>query len=397
MNTQNQSETLDFGEDPVTSVDAKLAILSFPYSWAEIVEQEEKFKNEILDFGENPVTSVEAKLAILAFSYKWAEMVEREEKLQTEILDFGEDPVTSVEAKLAILSFGYNWADMVEQEEKSKNNRDIPRPQEYLDQTNFMTTTAEAGGSSTTELDKTKLSAFPLVEESKGLCDSNEANVYKDTSDANVFPEQKDSHPLQLGGKDKQDAAEANSDASRAKMASRIDNSVIQCMKRLVHIYDAKTGIVVGEIHAQYPQLEQNGPLNRAEFGSTVLKVSKTVDLKTTTTDGETASCSTDGSKTVACNIISGTTTSSIENRTKKIRGLEIIDTEISILSTEIAGPDIQESKNQETDAENEYFTKHPLMRLFLCGACSCTKKGKSKGTEKRGLFQRIRKFFHRN
>ncbi|XP_061194784.1 uncharacterized protein LOC133202942 [Saccostrea echinata] len=385
MNTQNQNEILDFGEDPVTSVEAKLAILAFPYNWADMVEQEEKLKNngDVLEPQEHLGQTNIMSTVVEAAGSSTAELA----NTKNEILDFGEDPVTSVEAKLAILAFPYNWADMVEQEEKLKNTGDVPGPQEHLGQTNVMSTVVEA------ELGNYKIPAFPLKEESKDFRDpklSNEAQDYEDTADTNVFEKERDAHLLQLREKEIQ-VAEANCNASPEKTdeASRIDNSVIQGMERLVHIFDAKSGIVVGEIHAQYLPREwdeDNRPLaistaetqsSRTECATTIPQELQSSDSQTTMSDGKTAACST-------------------KNRTMNIFGLEIIDTEISLLSTEIIESHIQESKS-DTDVESNYLTRHPLMRLFVCGACCCSKKRKTKDTEKVGLLQRIRKIFRRN
>ncbi|XP_062587440.1 uncharacterized protein LOC134249098 [Saccostrea cucullata] len=169
-------------------------------------------------------------------------------------------------------------------------------------------------------------------------------------------------------------------------------------MKRPVHVFDAESGIVVGEIHAQYiPRVSNEDKslligtsatqASRTECGTTMPNVSQSSDHQTTLMDGKTASCSTQVEQNGTC---------CTKNRTVKIRGLETIDTEISILSTEILEPQVQESKS-EREVENEYFTKHPLMRLFLCGACCSSKKRKIKKTEKRGLMQRMRRIFHRN
>ncbi|XP_062603715.1 uncharacterized protein LOC134265513 [Saccostrea cucullata] len=380
------------------SQDAKLAILSFSYNWADIVEQEEKLKSngDVLvpqkHLDQTNVTSITVEAA----GFSTAELA----KSKSEILDFGEEAVTSVDAKLAILAFSYNWADVVEEEEKLKCNGDVSGPMVHLGQT-IADVLSKSENSSTVEATNSKEARKAISNPNL----SNGAPEYKDTADTNFGPTQRDSRPLQLGEKDNKDAAESSSFASPNKMEKtgyRMDNSVIQCMKRLTHISDAKTGFVVGEIHAQcIPQEsdKRNRQPRRTECSITVSKELQSLYPQITLLDGTPVRYSINSGATATCSTNSGTIgTFSTNNRTRKICGLEIIDQEISILSTEpeqLIAPDIQESKNEETDAENEYFTKHPLMRLFLCGAC-CSKKRKTKTTEKVGLFRRIRKIFHR-
>ncbi|XP_062606828.1 uncharacterized protein LOC134268582 [Saccostrea cucullata] len=230
---------------------------------------------------------------------------------QSEILDFGEEAVTSVDAKLAILSFSYNWADIVEKEEKLKCNGDVSGPLVHLDQT-------VADIASTTENSST-VEATNSKEEIKAFGDldlSNGAQEYEDAADTNLGPH---SRPLQLGEKDNKDAAEAKSQASPESMEEsvyRIDNSVIQRMKRLVHIYDAKTGIVVGEIHAQCIREsdERDRQPWRTEFDATVSKDLQNSYPQTTLLDGTPVRCSTNSGTTATCSIDSGTTATCSNN-----------------------------------------------------------------------------------
>ncbi|XP_062586113.1 uncharacterized protein LOC134247749 [Saccostrea cucullata] len=101
---------LDFGDRPVRDLDEKLEILKFPYSWVEVVEEEERRAKEDDELTVEQ-TNKEAESNVKIFREETNE-IPREP-----ILNFGEEPVTNLEEKLEILKFPYKWADIVEEEE----------------------------------------------------------------------------------------------------------------------------------------------------------------------------------------------------------------------------------------------------------------------------------------
>ncbi|XP_062600396.1 uncharacterized protein LOC134262035 [Saccostrea cucullata] len=182
----------------------------------------------------------------------------------------------------------------------------------------------------------------------------------------NFLESKKPSQLLELGEELEIQGTEASASGNGLPEISeeepQIDNSVIQHMKRLTPIFDAKSGIVIGEIHAHGSDEDYRTASGTAETrtsgtnsGTKVPKGSQSSNVagnsNTTTRDGNIPTCSS-------------------ENRTNNIFGLEVIDTEITLLSTEVIECQAHKSKS-ESDLENDYFTRHPLMRLFLCGACS--------------------------
>ncbi|XP_062590024.1 uncharacterized protein LOC134251633 [Saccostrea cucullata] len=103
---------LDFGEEPVKNLDAKLEILEFNYSWVDEVEKEERMAEEANE------RALEA--ADFTKQKQWVSDGENRTIYGQEFLDFGEEPVKSLDAKLDVLKFTYSWATEVEENERRK-------------------------------------------------------------------------------------------------------------------------------------------------------------------------------------------------------------------------------------------------------------------------------------
>ncbi|XP_062575424.1 uncharacterized protein LOC134237334 [Saccostrea cucullata] len=137
---------------------------------------------------------------------------------QNEILDFGEDPVTSV------------------------SKEDVPVPQERVGQAEVKGAADVATESSTSEVTNSKISAFQLSDEGKHFMEPK------------IPKEDLQSQLLDLGEEIQGAGASTSCNELPGILEEepQIDDSVIQHMKRLTPIFDAKSGIVIGEIHAQY-------------------------------------------------------------------------------------------------------------------------------------------------
>ncbi|XP_061175566.1 uncharacterized protein LOC133184493 [Saccostrea echinata] len=101
---------LDFGEEPVKNLDAKLEILKFNYSWVDEVEREERMTEEAKWKALEPTDVMKQK--------QWPSDDNNRSIYGQAFLDFGEEPVTNLDVKLDILKFNYSWATEVEEHER---------------------------------------------------------------------------------------------------------------------------------------------------------------------------------------------------------------------------------------------------------------------------------------
>ncbi|XP_061174891.1 cysteine-rich, acidic integral membrane protein-like [Saccostrea echinata] len=184
------------------------------------------------------------------------------------------------------------------------------------------------------------------------------------------------------------------------------ENFLIEQTDKRVYIYDERTGLDIGEIHAQYiPCILKEERRNPQSFAVTT----NTQDSKSGSAAAHRIIKNSKDDK-YSLEAKGGTATSVFPLKTNIPwkNGMEIIDSEISFLSSEII--DLEEPHSKGTKSKTDFLRilsepdedapivtngRSSFWQLFLCGS-SCLSKKKSRKKESE-IIQRIRQFFRGN